>query len=101
MLLSDRFRKFINKYIEILKSLKNSSKDEKGNTMEPLIFITFDDIDLSPHYGPEILDTVLNYLKHPNIVVFILGSYKTFKEALTIDLWNKENIQVNLIKGLL
>ncbi len=99
VLLSDRFRKFINKYIEILKSLKNSSKDEKGNTMEPLIFITFDDIDLSPHYGPEILDTVLNYLKHPNIVVFILGSYKTFKEALTIDLWNKENIPSQFDKG--
>lgn len=37
--------------------------------LEPLLFFTIDDLDLSPTRSSEVLDLVLRFLQHPNIVV--------------------------------
>lgn len=86
--LEKQFRKFINEYIKAMKTLR----DECDNKEEPLIVISFDDIDIKPQYGPDILDTVINYLCHPNIIVIMSGEEDTFKEALFIELWNKAKV---------
>ncbi|URZ15078.1 hypothetical protein [Clostridium felsineum] len=88
MQLIDKFDKFIDRFIELIKN--------KDDDNEPLIFITFDDIDINPECGPEILKTMLNYLGHTNIVVFILGYIVTFKEEIIIDSLRREKIPVSI-----
>lgn len=94
MKLFKHFYNFIDVFIKAIKNKKvlMHKPGENIDNFQPLIFITFDDVDISPERGPEILNTVLNYLKHPNIVVFILGKEDTFREELFFDLWNKERI---------
>lgn len=93
--LENSFREFIEEFCRVKR---NSCKKNDNEVDEPLIFITFDDVDLCPEKGPEILDLILNYLSHPNIVCLVLGDYATFSEALVIDLWKKSNIPVQLSK---
>lgn len=94
------FKDFLYKFIECCKQKNRSRKkrNEDKEIEEPLIFITFDDVDLSPQVGPEILEAVLNYLDHPNIVVLILGDYDTFKESMVLDLWNKSKVPEQIDK---
>ncbi|WBW96308.1 hypothetical protein [Oceanirhabdus sp. W0125-5] len=94
--LSDCFKKFIDKFICCIKE-ENSRNGYKDTN--PLLFITFDDVDLSPKYASEIIDLILSYLSHKSIVVFILGDYKTFKEAKVMDLWNSEKVPSHFDKG--
>jgi len=56
-----------------------------NNKKEPLLFIFFDDVDLSTGRCTEVLNVILRYLSQPNIVVFIAGDYQTFSEVLTIN----------------
>lgn len=86
--LAEKFRSFINKYINAIQKLFEDHNEKR----EPLIVISFDDIDIKPQYGPDILETIINYLSHPNIVVLLSGDYYTFKETLFIDMWNKSKI---------
>lgn len=88
------FSEFIDSFIDVTMKLYC----HKNKT--PLIIIPFDDIDLSPQCGPDILECITNYLKHPNIVVIMSGEFKTFRESLFIDLWNKENIPNQLDKDI-
>lgn len=100
------FREFIEEFCRVNREqckIYNNQRDDgvlvnKDENNEPLIFITFDDVDISPEKGPEILQLILNYLSHPNIVCLVLGDYSTFSEALVIDLWNKSNIPLQLDK---
>ena len=84
MKLFDIFREFIDSLVILIKC--------KEPNVQPLFFITFDDIDINPEYGPRILETILTYLNHQAIVVFALGKYSTFLESLVIDFWNREKI---------
>ncbi|MCX0379696.1 hypothetical protein LI055_08685, partial [Clostridium perfringens] len=93
------FNDFINNYIEVIKQIdfrenrdKYLTSEEESKQEEPLIIISFDDIDIKPKYGPEILNVIGNYLAHPNIIVFICGDEDTFRESLTIDMWNKYDV---------
>ncbi|HFD2044070.1 TPA: hypothetical protein ACF2DM_000881 [Clostridium perfringens] len=93
------FNDFINNYIEVIKQInfrenrnKSLTSEEESKQEEPLIIISFDDIDIKPKYGPEILNVIGNYLAHPNIIVFICGDEDTFRESLTIDMWNKYDV---------
>lgn len=85
------FNEFVEKYIEVIKFIEENEDNMLSNE-EPLIFISFDDIDIKPKYGPEILNVISNYLAHPNIVVLICGEENTFKESLVIDMWNRYDI---------
>lgn len=89
--LEKTFNEFIEKYIEVIKFIEENEYNIVSDE-EPLIFISFDDIDIKPKYGPEILNVISNYLAHPNIVVLICGEENTFKESLVIDMWNRYDI---------
>lgn len=79
MSLDKELNKFINKFVAYIK--KYISKDEN-----PLIFITFDDIDLCPEQGVKIMNTILEYLAHPSIVTLVLGKLDNFKVGIENDL---------------
>lgn len=86
--LTKRFNDFINTYIKFKKVGKSSTRPES----EPLIFLFFDDVDLSNRKCLDVLETIMRYLCHPNIVVFIAGEYNAFKEALTIEFLRRDNL---------
>lgn len=86
--LLNRFEEFIKKIIEVKKELYN-------NEEEPLIYIFFDDIDLTTGRCLEIVNMILKYLSNPNIVIFVAGDYSTFTEALTINLLRKDDLLQN------
>lgn len=76
--LSKKFKEFIDEYIDYKKSV------DKRNTSEPLIHIFFDDVDISNKKCLMVLETIMRYLSHANIVVFVAGDYSTFKETITL-----------------
>lgn len=71
MILARKTEDFINEFVQYLKE----TSEEK---IQPLIFITFDDIDLCPEHGIKIMNTILEYLSHPAIVTIVLGKIENF-----------------------
>ncbi|WP_458125861.1 hypothetical protein [Paenibacillus sp. Z3-2] len=53
-----------------------------AQTGKHLIFICFDDVDLNPKRCNEVLNVVLKYLNHSNIVTFISGDITKFQEDM-------------------
>ncbi len=68
MNLSDKLYDFFSKLVAYNK------KTEK----QPLIFISFDDVDLCPEQSTKIINTILHYLSHPAVVTIVLGNMETF-----------------------
>lgn len=60
----------------------NSSDSEK----EPLFFFVIDDLDLAPERSHEVLNLVLRYLQHPNVVVLSGWNQELFQSHLCINL---------------
>lgn len=76
--LSKKFKEFIDEYVKYKKNVN------KNNASEPLIHIFFDDVDISNKKCLMVLETIMRYLSHANIVVFVAGDYSTFKETITL-----------------
>ncbi|OME99295.1 hypothetical protein BK124_06720 [Paenibacillus amylolyticus] len=53
-----------------------------AQTGKHLIFICFDDVDLNPKRCNEVLNVVLKYLNHSNIITFISGDITKFQEDM-------------------
>lgn len=83
-----KFEEFIEELLKEKCKLNNGELIEK----EPLIFIFFDDVDLSSERCMEILNVILRYLSHPNLIVFVTGNYRTFSEVLTINNLKKDQL---------
>ncbi|KRF52555.1 hypothetical protein ASG99_12400 [Bacillus sp. Soil768D1] len=81
------FNNFVNTLIMAKKEV-NLEKE-----IEPLILIFFDDVDISAHRCPEVLETIRNYLNHPNIVVFVSGDFKVFSEIMCLEFLRKEGVK--------
>lgn len=91
--LRKNFHELIDKFMDCVQLYNvERNKKIKEKNEGPLMFITFDDLDISPQYSSDIINTMLGYLAHKSIVVIILGEYKTFKESKIIDLWNENEI---------
>ncbi|MGN7397165.1 hypothetical protein [Peribacillus frigoritolerans] len=85
--LIENFNGFVNSLINAKKEV-NLEKE-----IEPLILIFFDDVDISAHRCPEVLETIRNYLNHPNIVVFVSGDYNVFSEIMCLEFLRKEGVK--------
>lgn len=59
---------------------------------EPLMFFTIDDLDLTPHRSSEVLDLVLRYLQHPNVVVICGWNHELFQNHLCMDILNTQGV---------
>lgn len=80
------FRDFVDELIAQKRQIRSVQE-------EPLLFIFFDDVDISAHRCPEVLDTIRIFLSHPNIISFVSGNYKEFSEAMTLEFLRKDQIQ--------
>lgn len=82
-----KFEEFINELLIV----KKACNEIEGMTVyneerqKALIFVFFDDVDLSNYRCEEVLNVILRYLSNSNIVVFVAGDYDTFSEILTIN----------------
>ncbi|WP_339274344.1 hypothetical protein MKY59_25110 [Paenibacillus sp. FSL W8-0426] len=86
----------VNELIKTQKAFGSSKLDE-----EILIFIFIDDIDLKTIKTRELIESILQYANHPNIVTVLSGDYDIFAESLTTALLQDENLQQsNLRPGM-
>lgn len=83
----------ISAFREFVDELIAQKRQTRSVQEEPLMFIFFDDVDISAHRCPEVLDTIRIFLSHPNIIAFVSGNYKEFSEAMTLEFLRKDQIQ--------
>ncbi|SHJ10508.1 hypothetical protein SAMN02745163_01315 [Clostridium cavendishii DSM 21758] len=82
------FNNKLHSFVEELISVKrNLNKGE-----EPLIIITIDDIDLKTNKCRELIDAVMAYTCHPNIICFLSGDYEILSESITLALLENEKL---------
>lgn len=93
-----KWREFLDCFFSKYKTF--ITNDNKCKEKEPLLFITIDDADLSSEYGFNILTEINNYLRHPNIVVLVLGEYNEFYRIVYTNYVKESNISLNELKGV-
>ncbi|WP_435164467.1 hypothetical protein [Paenibacillus glycanilyticus] len=58
-----------------------------------MIFIFIDDIDLKTTKCRELIDSILQYANHPNVVTILSGDYETLTESLLQALLKEDGLQ--------
>lgn len=66
-------------------------------TREPLFFFVIDDLDLAPDRSHEVLNLVIRYLQHPNVVVLCGWNQELFQSHLTMELLKNQGVLNNLL----
>lgn len=72
-------KKFSNFLEELCITLKKTAEDSKK---EPLIYIMFDDVDLTPKIVIELLSTLMKYLAYPNVIVIITADEQLIEKVI-------------------
>lgn len=72
-------KKFSNFLKELCITLKKTAGDSKK---EPLIYIMFDDVDLTPKIVIELLSTLMKYLAYPNVIVIITADEQLIEKVI-------------------
>lgn len=97
--LAKKFKGFIDEFVKYKSVVAKRKYNE--SVKEPLVFIFFDDVDISTKKCIDVLETIIRYLAHSNIVTFVSGNYKTFEETITLryleqdGLLDKELLEIN------
>ena len=82
------FAKKLMEFWDILvKSIKKVHNMKKGE--EPLIYIMFDDVDLTPDRVVELFSVIIKYLSHPNLIVITTADEGLFRDVIEGDLRKK------------
>jgi GTPase SAR1 family protein len=61
-------------------------------TLEPLVFLFVDDIDLKMTRSRELVEAILQYANHPNIVTVLSGDYDILHESIMLALIQDEQL---------
>ena len=69
--------KFWDRLVEAVRIAYEPPKDE-----EPLIYIMFDDVDLIPDAVISLLSTIVKYLSHPNLVIFVTADEELLYDVI-------------------
>lgn len=65
---------------------------EGDGSFEPLLFFAIDDLDLAPERSQEVLNLVLRYLQHPNVVVLCGWNQELFQSHLTMEVLQRQQM---------
>lgn len=85
--------KNFHEFIDCLaKYLKCKDYCSESLSEEPVIFIFFDDLDLIPYNSVKMLETIIIYLSHANIITFIAGSYENFDERVLLKYLRSDHV---------
>lgn len=69
--------KFWDRLVDAVRIAYEPPKDE-----EPLIYIMFDDVDLIPDAVISLLSTIVKYLSHPNLVIFVTADEELLYDVI-------------------
>ncbi|WP_420540444.1 hypothetical protein ACN92M_25255 (plasmid) [Paenibacillus polymyxa] len=90
----------IDTIIDLKKSLSFQEINHNNSTFKvdhkplvPLIYIFIDDIDLKTSKTRELMDALMQYTNHPNIITVLSGDYEILTESLTMALLQDEPLQ--------
>lgn len=75
------FARKLGEFWELLRRTIKETSDEK-EPGEPLIYIIFDDVDLLPEAVTTLLSTIIKYLSHPNIIVFVTADEELLYDVI-------------------
>lgn len=89
-----KFKEFIN---ELIEYKRKEIKCKNKNDYEPLLFIFIDDIDLKTYKVKELMDSVMQYMNHKNIVCILSGDYNMLRESMTLALLESEKMANSMI----
>lgn len=93
------FKQKLHRLISLLIEKKRDSlkkgKNSSDPVSEPLIFLFIDDIDLKTNKVRELVEALLQYANHPNIVTVLSGDYNILQESLMLTLIQDEKLQEN------
>lgn len=71
----------------LVRTIKKVYGMKKGE--EPLIYIMFDDVDLTPDRVVELFSVIIKYLSHPNLIVITTADEGLFRDVIESDLEKK------------
>lgn len=72
--------------------LKVNLQEGKKTIEEPLIFLFIDDVDLKMIRSRELIEAILQYANHPNVVTVLSGDYEILRDAITLALIQDEKL---------
>ena len=67
-------------------------KNSRITAKEPLLFFVIDDLDMAPQRSNEVLNLMLRYLQHPNVVVLCGWNQELFQNHLSIELLRTQGV---------
>ncbi|MCY9529331.1 hypothetical protein M5X04_08300 [Paenibacillus alvei] len=73
--------------------LKNFEEPSYDCEQEPLLFLFIDDIDLKMTRSRELIEAILQYANHPNVVTVLSGDYEILRDAISLALIQDEGLQ--------
>lgn len=85
--LSKKMAEFWMQLVEAVKIVKH--RKEKDDQKEPLIYLIFDDVDLNPEKALEICSTIIKYLSHPNLIIFMTADEELFYDVILNSMTHK------------
>ncbi|GIP25803.1 hypothetical protein J23TS9_09330 [Paenibacillus sp. J23TS9] len=79
--------------------LKISLQEGEKSIEEPLIFLFIDDIDLKMIRSRELIEAILQYANHPNVVTILSGDYEILRDAIALALIQDEKLMYSNISA--
>lgn len=76
-----RFNSFITEWSDYIKRYRKETNLTSSES-NPLFCFFFDDIDLCPDKIVELINVILQFMMHPNVICFMSGDDKQMKEVL-------------------
>lgn len=67
----------------LVREMKQVENMEAG--AEPLIYLIFDDVDLVPETVSSLFSTIIKYLSHPNLIVFVTADEELLYDVVEND----------------
>lgn len=75
-------RKISEFWIRLIDTIKEVNGGREYKQKEPLIYLIFDDVDLSPERALEICSTITKYLSHPNLIIIMTADEELFYDVI-------------------
>lgn len=84
--------KLISMMVDYYRYRSAQRYNDAVSPQEPLFFFAIDDLDMAPERSHEVLNLVIRYLQHPNVVVLSGWNQELFQSHLTMELLKNQGV---------
>lgn len=81
------------KFWDVIDEIVRLYKNEIKKDVDATIFIFIDDIDLKTTKSKELIEAIMQYSSHPNVITILSGDYKILEEGVMLSLIGDENLR--------